>query len=56
MEYSVYPTRAFDNLDNKRMLQGLEQLADAWGIDLTDNLEHDQEITDIIEGQNNGTE
>ena len=43
VEYSIYPTRAMDK-DTARFLEGLEQLADQRGIDLTRDLKHTDQI------------
>lgn len=51
MQYSIYPTRALLNEDNQRMIEGLRQLADSWGVDLTNDLKHDQPIDQIMKGQ-----
>ena len=53
MEYSFYPVRAMDE-DTARYLEGLEQLSDKWGYDLTRDLKPTQPIDDKMKGANHG--
>jgi len=53
MEYSTFPVRAILDDDAALIIQGIEQLADIWGLDLTSDLEHDQAIDEQMKGQDN---
>ena len=53
MQYSVYPTRAMDD-ETARYIEGLEQLADKWGLDLTRDLKPTQPIDNKMKGANHG--
>jgi len=53
MYYSFYPARAMDE-DTARYVEGLEQLADAWGLDLTRDLKPNQPIDSKMKGANHG--
>tara|TARA_R110002153_G_scaffold29434_4_gene90460 strand:- start:964 stop:1128 length:165 start_codon:yes stop_codon:yes gene_type:complete len=53
MEYSTFPARAFIDEDAALIIQGIEQLADIWGLDLTSDLEHDQTIDEQMRGPDN---
>lgn len=48
MEYSAYPSRAYDEQEIL-MMQGLEQLLDLWGVDPTKDLDPDQPIDEVME-------
>jgi hypothetical protein len=49
MEYSTYPSRAYDDQETL-MMQGLEQLLDLWGVDPTKDLDPEQPIDEVMEG------
>ena len=53
MHYSFFPVRAMDD-ETARYLEGLEQLADKWGYDLTLDLEPNQPIDKKMKGANHG--
>jgi len=53
MEYSFYPVRAMDD-ETARYIEGLEQLADKWGLDLTRDLKPTQPIDSKMKGANHG--
>lgn len=53
MQYSFYPVRAMDD-ETARYLEGLEQLADKWGLDLTRDLKPTQPIDNKMKGANHG--
>ena len=53
MQYSFYPVRAMDD-ETARYLEGLEQLADKWGYDLTRDLKPNQPIDNKMKGANHG--
>ena len=53
MYYSFYPVRAMDE-DTARYIEGLEQLSDKWGYDLTRDLKPTQAIDNKMKGANHG--